>query len=402
MSNCFYSVDGSYSCKKNNIEHFTSLTDFSSIKCNEEGNTPKVYMYMKNNNRYLYSNPTVAQQWNSNWITNISNISCSNIPLKGVITEGPNQPLINNDSILCVNEPNNVYRFNNNQLNLYPNPQVATAINPNWNNNIKIRKCNNIPRGNPLTMPASTPTPTPAPTPTPTPAPTPTPTPASTPTPTPAPVQTRVAQDVTSPFDQNCGPDYGNKKCYTSGVRRICVKDPTSSQYYIKYICTNAIGQEKGEFNGGYDSDAPLIPKAVKVSTNNKCGENAGFTKCPGNQCCNNLGECGGVIGQNDSIYCKSNYNNKLNIGSPFFDGDSELGLPTSISTNGYCGYNYNRTKCPENQCCNSNGKCGGTIGTQDNKYCTSPYVDNTNQYRYHGAKGYNGAFDGDAQLSSV
>ena len=122
----------------------------------------------------------------------------------------------------------------------------------------------------------------------------------------------------------------------------------------------------------------------LPVSTNGKCGPITN-TKCPGTQCCDKSGVCGGS-NTTKSIWCSNNryYGGMSPANSitptSIYDGTPLVSQVTAssllkVTTTGRCGPNNGNTKCTGNTCCSNSGFCGGDSNTTINKWCSTPFV---------------------------
>ena len=104
----------------------------------------------------LFKSPGVADSWDPNWRTNKKNFdSCFGIPV-GQDIRYKYENFASGDLVQCrADDPkgdtNNVYRWDGQRLELFPNPGIATSWDPNWRTNKKnLDNCIGIPVGNDL------------------------------------------------------------------------------------------------------------------------------------------------------------------------------------------------------------------------------------------------------------
>jgi hypothetical protein len=142
---------------------------------------------------------------------------------------------------------------------------------------------------------------------------------------------------ITESKNARCGPQNGNTRC-------------PENQCCSIYGWCGGFGSD----HCGWAKDKDIRfhgPSVIKETTNGRCGPLNGNQKCLDNQCCSKDGFCGNF----GSEQCTPD---KLSTSQ--YHGDV-----IATSTNGKCGLQNNKTKCPEDQCCSKNGTCSaiGTVG---------------------------------------
>lgn len=130
-----------------------SIPEGGSIKCKNDTGKAAGKVYRHTNGQYRhYPNSQIASSWNKDWNKNIMSVDC-----KG-LKKGPDMPLFvrpaNGASIKCKQDvgkfAGKVYRHVNGEYRHYPNAQVASSWNPNWNKNITTIDCSGLKQGTPL------------------------------------------------------------------------------------------------------------------------------------------------------------------------------------------------------------------------------------------------------------
>ena len=116
-----------------------------------------VYRYSGNNTLQHYPTPEIASSWNPNWGSSVD-INCSTYALGDTVTRLNAASLKNGDAVGCMQGkelPNGVqggiYRYvEDNVLRWYPNPTIARAWDPSWNQHIKWTDCTTYKSGDPM------------------------------------------------------------------------------------------------------------------------------------------------------------------------------------------------------------------------------------------------------------
>ena len=141
-----------------------------SVGCNSGTEPPGmpggVYRYSGDNTLQYYPTPEIASSWNPNWGSSV-NIDCSTYKLGDNATKFNAASLKNGDAVGCASGkelPNGVqggiYRYvDDNVLRWYPNPEIASAWDPNWSSRIKWSDCTTYKAGEPMTKTLSSNTP---------------------------------------------------------------------------------------------------------------------------------------------------------------------------------------------------------------------------------------------------
>lgn len=125
---------------------YTRIVEGASVRCQRDIGTSKeapIYRYTSGQYR-LYPNDAIAKSWNPNWKTDVKTIDCS-------IRQGSPMEMkpMNGSTVQCTQD-GKYYRFESDELKLYPTPEVANTWNPDWKTNVNSMDCSSLKKGQPL------------------------------------------------------------------------------------------------------------------------------------------------------------------------------------------------------------------------------------------------------------
>jgi hypothetical protein len=128
----------------------SGVEEGSAVRCiidtNESGDRPYfVYRFSRGKLRH-YPIPDIAYSWDTAWESKIVDFDCTGIKSGPVMIAKP-VDLVEGDPVRCTlnsdrsDNPNKVYRYTDNKMRWYPNPEVAFSWDSDWPLKMKFTDC---------------------------------------------------------------------------------------------------------------------------------------------------------------------------------------------------------------------------------------------------------------------
>ncbi|DAZ97733.1 TPA: hypothetical protein N0F65_009013 [Lagenidium giganteum] len=118
-----------------------AITDGSPIKC--DANDGTVFRY-EDGTRRLYSDADVAQSWDPNWV-HFRVVECMSIPEVSAMVFNP-AALAEGQSIMCEGDDSRVYRYVGGDYCYYPSIAIANSWDPDWKRFV-VTDCSRLSEG---------------------------------------------------------------------------------------------------------------------------------------------------------------------------------------------------------------------------------------------------------------
>jgi uncharacterized protein involved in tolerance to divalent cations len=171
---CTLLVFGSPMLENGIADGIPSITEGKTVQCDDD--IQNIYRWTDGQLR-LYPDGQTASSWDENW-RSFQKVDCTHLAfgspmIKKVVvlefnsdSEEVSQPISEEEAISmenmiiiteggtveCEGDNQNIYRWTNNQLRLYPNGPIASSWNKNWRDSIVIVDCTSLVFASPMEM----------------------------------------------------------------------------------------------------------------------------------------------------------------------------------------------------------------------------------------------------------